>query len=106
MEEKVEEDLVLSKLVSGHRPSLYAVGIAATAALKSCGTAVFMLDVLGRVHVLPSDSVEAKKRPKLKDEDLDVFGEDEAIQLMVKQDEDEETILSYLKRRAARQKGG
>lgn len=96
------EDLIMDKLASGDRPSLYAAGMAAAQALKKTGVAVLMADVLGRVYVLPPDVVEVKKKPKLQDDDLNAFTEDEAIQLLVRQGEEEDSILGYLKRRARR----
>lgn len=95
-----EEHLLLTKLASGDRPAIYAAGLFAAQALKEAGCAVLMTDVLGRVHLLPLDFVEVKRRPKLEDEVLHSFSEDEALQLMVRQGDDEEAILGYLKRRA------
>jgi hypothetical protein len=96
------EDLVLDKLASGDRPSVYAAGMVVAQALKETGTAVLMTDVLGRVHVLPKEFVEVKRRPRLSDDELDALTEDEAIRLLVKQDDVEDVILSYLKRRAGK----
>lgn len=100
------EDLVLDKLVSGDRPSLYAAGMVAAQALKATGVAVLMTDVLGRVHLLPSAFVELKKKPRLSDDELAAFTEEEAISLLLKQGEDEESILRYMQRRSASREGG
>ena len=96
-----EEDLVLDKLASGDRPSVYAAGIVAAKALQTAGVAVLMTDVLGRVHLVPAQFIEVKQRPKLQDEDLSSFSEDEALQLLVAQGESEDAVLQYLQRRAA-----
>jgi hypothetical protein len=96
-----EEDLVLDKLASGDRPALYAAGMVAAHSLKESGVAVLMLDVLGRVHLVPKQFVEIKRKPKLSDEELHALSEDEALALLVKQEETEESILAYLRRRAA-----
>ena len=103
MDSPQEEDLVLDKLVSGDRPSLYAAGMVAAQALKDSGTAVFMLDVLGRVHLVPAQLVEVKRRPKLSDDELNSLDENEALGLLVKQGEDEDSIIAYVRRRAAAQ---
>lgn len=95
----VDEDLVVSKLASGDRPSIYCTGMVAAHSLKACGMAIFVTDVLGRVYLLPPEFAEIKKRPRLRDNELDALGEDEAIRLLVKQGDDEEAILTYLKRR-------
>jgi len=98
-----EEDLLLDKMASGDRPSLYAAGFAAAQSLKKTGIAVFMTDVLGRVYILPPDVIEVKRRPRLQNEELDSLQEDEAIQLLVRQGDDENSILQYLKRRSTRE---
>jgi len=97
-----EEDLLLDKLASGDRPSLYATGMVVAQALQQTGFAVLMTDVLGRVHILPKESVEVKRSPKLGDDELDALSEEEALQLLFKQGDDEESIVAYLKRRSAR----
>lgn len=93
------EDLILDKLASGDRPSVYAAGMVVAEALKSSGVAVLMTDVLGRVHLLPQEFVEVKRRPRLSDAELDALTEDEAIQLLVKQGDEEPAIFDYLRRR-------
>lgn len=100
-----EEDLVLDKLASGDRPSLYATGMVAAQALKDGGIAVFMLDVLGRVHLVPAQFIEVKRTPKLREEELNELEEDDALALLVKQGETEDAILSYMKRRVAAKEG-
>jgi hypothetical protein len=103
-----EEDLVLDKLVSGDRPSLYATGMVGAQSLKEAGIAVFMLDVLGRVHLVPPQFVEVKRRPRLRDEELHALDENDAMELLLKQEDSEDSILAYMARRAAAhsEKGG
>jgi len=96
-----EEEIVLDKLSSGDRPSIYAAGLAAAQSLKKTGMAVLMADVLGRVFLLPPEAVEIKTRPRVRDEELNLLPEDAAIQLLVRQGDEEESILQYLKRRNA-----
>ena len=98
---EAEEDLILDKLVSGDRPSIYATGITAAAALKASGVAVFMTDVLGRVHLVPATAVVITFKPRLSDEELATFGETEAIELLTKQGTPETEIVEYLRRRDA-----
>lgn len=94
-----EEDLLLDKLVTGDRPSVYAAGLVCARALKEVGVAVLMADVLGRVHLLPGEVIEIKRRPQIGDQELHQMSEDVALQVLVKQNETEETIMAYLKRR-------
>lgn len=100
-----EEDLLLSRLAEGDKPSLYAAGIFASQALKVSGVAVLAVDALGRVHLLPPSAYELKQLPRLSDADLARFGESEAIQLLLKQGEDEPAIISYLRRRRDAERG-
>jgi hypothetical protein len=92
--------LDLDRLVSGDRPSLYITGMAAAQALKESGIAVFMVDVLGRVHLLPASFVDVQKKPRLEDEELNRRPEEEALRLLMAQGDDEASIIAYLARRA------
>lgn len=105
MTEEGTEDLLFDRLVTGDRPSLYAVGMVAAQALKETGIAVFMTDALGRVHCLPKSFIEIKRGPRLSDDELDAFSEDEALTLLLRQEEKEEEIIKYMKRRASRERG-
>lgn len=96
-----EEDLVLDKLASGDRPSIYAAGFVVARSLRETGVAVFMTDVLGRVHLLPEDVIEVKRRPKVAEADLHAMPEEDALRILVLQNESEETIMEYLKRRVS-----
>jgi len=69
------------------------------------GTAVLMLDVLGRVHLMPAAFVEVKRKPKLSDEVLNMFSEEEALSLLLKQEEEEDAIVQYMQRRSASHEG-
>jgi hypothetical protein len=93
------EDLSIEKISSGDRPSLYALGLAAAEALKQARTAVLMVDVLGRVRLMPQEAVKVLHPPKIEDEDLDLLSEEEAIDLLVVQGDSEQMILEYVTRR-------
>jgi acetyl esterase/lipase len=92
--------LDLDRLVSGDRPSLYVAGMAAAQSLRESGIAVFMVDVLGRVHLLPASFIKVQKKPRLEDEELHRRPEEEALRLLMAQGDDESTIIAYLARRA------
>ena len=96
-----EEDLLLEKLSVGDRPSIYAAGLVCARSLKENGIAVLMTDVLGRVHLLPGEVVEVKRRPKVTDEELNQIPEDDALRLLVLQGESEDAVIEYLKRRVS-----
>ena len=81
---------------------MYIAGMAAGQALKTTGVAVFVVDAAGRVHLMPASSIEIRVRPRLEDEFLDACPEDEALALLLKQGDDEDSIVAYLKRRAAK----
>jgi hypothetical protein len=82
------------------------MGMVVARALEKHGQACILSDVLGRIVVLPKESVSLLAKPLLKDEDLDTFDEDEAIALMVQEGREEKSILSYLSNRANRKAGG
>jgi hypothetical protein len=96
-----EEDLLLDKLAAGDRPAVYAAGLVCARSLRETGIAVFMPDVLGRVHLLPMEVLEIKQRPRIGDGELHKMPEDLALQVLVKQGESEDHIVEYLKRRAS-----
>lgn len=96
-----DEELTIDKVSSGDRPSLYALGLAVSAALKGTSTAVVMVDVLGRVRLMPSDAVSVLRTPKLTDEELHAFQEEYALQLLAAQGDSDEEIMEYLARRKA-----
>lgn len=62
-----------------------------------------MLDVLGRVHLVPPQFVEVLRKPRLSDDELNALDENEALGLLVKQGEDEESIIAYVRRRSEAQ---
>lgn len=91
-----EQPLLLSRLSTGDRPSLYALGIVGTKALQQTGMAVFMVDALGRVVAMPPTSVTVLRRPRISNAELDRMRESEALELLVKQGDSDEQILEYL----------
>lgn len=97
--DEIQEDLSLDKLSSGDRPSIYVLGMAASQALKQTKTAVLMVDVLGRVRLMPPDSVRVLRVPRIEDIELNALDEDQAIHLLSLQGDTEAMILEYLSRR-------
>jgi hypothetical protein len=75
-------------------------------AIRKDRMAVFMVDVLGRVHLMPPSSIQVTHKPRVAEEELDVLTEDEAIQILVQQGDSEEEILNYLARRGTRYEEG
>lgn len=100
--DEVNEDLSLEKVSSGDRPSLYALGMAAAQALKQTKKAVFMVDVLGRIRIMPNEAIGECRSPKIEEEELNSMEEHTAVEVLVAQGDTEETILQYLSRRAAK----
>lgn len=99
--EQIEEDLTLAQVVSGDRPSIYALGLAVSQYLKQTSMAVLMVDVRGRVRLMPLESVKVLSSPKLSDEELNELSEEDAIECLVAQSDPEQTILEYMSRRKA-----
>lgn len=98
---EINEELSIDKLSSGDRSSLYALGMAASQALKQTSTAVLMVDILGRVRLMPPSSVRVLTPPRIEDEELHTLDEDQAIHLLSSQGDTEQMILEYLSRRKA-----
>lgn len=98
-DEKVDRELTVDRLVSGDRPSVFFLGMVGAHAIRKDQMAVFMVDVLGRVHLMPPSAVRVLAKPRVKEEELTALTEDEAIQVLIKQGDSEEEILKYLARR-------
>lgn len=101
MAERTEE-LIVDRLCSGDRPSVYVAGMVIAHALKTSKTVTLAVDVLGRVVVVPPSQVELKSRILVGDDVLDELGEDDAIGLMLREERTEDEILAYLGRRSGR----
>ena len=97
-----DEVLLADRLCSGDRPSVVAAGMTLAHALRKGKVAVFMVDALGQVVLMPSDSVEVKRGPLVTVQDLDALSEDEAITLMVTEGREEHAIMEYLSSRNAK----
>jgi hypothetical protein len=97
-----EEVLLADPLCSGDRPSVLAAGMTLAHALRKGKVAVFMVDALGQVVLMPPDSVAVLRHPFVTDQDLDAMGEDEAIALMVSEERRDEDIVKYLAGRSSR----
>lgn len=97
-----EEVLLVDRLCSGDRPSVMAAGVTLAHALRKNKIAVFMVDALGQVVLMPPTSIQTTSAPLVTSEDLDALGEDEAIALMAVEGRDENAILEYLSSRSAK----
>lgn len=62
--------------------------------------AVFVVDVLGRVHLLRPEDVKVINPPRVLERELDALSEDDAIRLMTMQGDSEDVILAYLQQRS------
>ena len=100
--EKVDRELTVDRLVTGDRPSIFFMGMVGAHAIRKDSMAVFMVDVLGRVHLMPPTAVKVLASPRVTEQELDALTEDEAIAVLVKQGDSEEEILKYLARRGPR----
>jgi hypothetical protein len=103
---EVEQELLYDRLVSGDRPSILALGVTGAAAIKRVRMAVFVVDELGRVHLLGPSAVQILQPPRISDEDLDTLDEDSAINVLTRQRDSEEAIIGYLRRRNERKPSG
>lgn len=101
-QEETETSMTVDRLVSGDRPSLYFFGMVGAQAISKDQLAVFMVDALGRVCLMPPSAVQVLQRPKIHDDELDLLPENAAIQVLLKQGETEEYIENYLYTRSMR----
>jgi hypothetical protein len=97
-----EEVLLSDRLCSGDRPSVVAAGMTLAHALRKGKVAVFMVDALGQVVLMPPASVQVLSPPLVTTQDLDALPEDEAIALMVQEERAEADILKYLSSRSSK----
>jgi hypothetical protein len=98
-----EEVLLVDPLCSGDRPSVLAAGMTLAHALRKGKVAVFMVDALGQVVLMPPESIQVLHNPFVLNADLDALEEDEAIALMVSEGREDSAIMAYL---AGRNKRG
>jgi hypothetical protein len=103
--EVVGRDLLFDKLVSGDRPSILALGLYGAESIKQSRMAVFMVDVLGRIRLMPLSSVVVKSSPRIDDAELDSMTEDDALAVLIEQGDHDNVILKYLKGRTEREGG-
>ena len=99
----VEQELRIEKLTSGDRPSVLALGVFGAEALKKTKLAVFMVDVLGRVHLVPPSAIQVLQKPLVSQQELDAFDEETAIKVLLAQESSEEEIMKYLRGRKTRE---
>jgi hypothetical protein len=96
---ELEREVVYDRLVSGDRPSILTLGVTGAESIRRTRMAVFVVDVLGRVHLLKPEAVQILTPPRLLDRELDELPEDDAIRLMSQQGDSEDVILAYLRQR-------
>jgi hypothetical protein len=96
-----DEVLTLDRLASGDRPSVFIAGMALGQALQKTKVAVFAINALGHVVLMPPGSIKVLSKPKVKDEELHSLSEDDALQVMLKEERSEAEIIEYLKKREA-----
>jgi hypothetical protein len=94
-----DQELTIDKLSAGDRPSILALGVAAAESLKQASIAVFMVDVLGRVQILPPNSITVKIPARVKTAELDSLDEASAINIMTAQGDGDDSIVEYLRHR-------
>lgn len=94
--QEVVRTLTLDSLVTGDRPSLYYLGMVGAQAINNDSMAVFMVDVLGKVHLMPPSSIKILEKPKASIEDLNTLAEEDAVRVMLQQGSEEEEIIQYL----------
>jgi hypothetical protein len=98
-----EQLLTFDKLASGDRPSILALGVSGAESLKKTRIAVFAVDVLGRIQLLPPAAVQLLVPPRVKDDELDAMEEGRAIEVMLAQGDGEDVVITYLKARGAKE---
>ena len=94
-----QREVLYDQLVSGDRPSILTLGVTGAASIQRARMAVFVVDVLGRVHLLRPEDVKIINPPRVMDRELDGLSEDDAIRLMTMQGDTEDVILAYLQQR-------
>lgn len=94
-----DKELTVDSLVTGDRPSIMFFGIVGAHAIRKDNMAIFMVDALGRIQVMPPSSIKVLTPPRITDEELNTFAEEQAIQILLKQGDSEEQITQYLYRR-------
>jgi hypothetical protein len=99
---EVSNVLSIDTLAVGDRPSIYTLGLVGAESLKRTKMAVFMVDVLGHVRLMPPEAVEVKAKPQLTDDELDELDEMEAIQALIAQGDSDDFVAKYLHRRSQR----
>ena len=102
MADQTDQELRYEKLVSGDRPSILALGVYGAESIRKSKQAFFVVDVLGRVQILPPSAVQVLAPPKVRESDLDQLSEDQAIAVMTAQEDSEDAIITYLAGRKAR----
>lgn len=94
-----DEELTADRLMSGDRPSIFIAGMAVAQAMRKSKTVVLMMNVLGKVVLMPPEAIKVLAQPRVSDAELNDLGEDEALQVMLQEGRPENEMVEYLKRR-------
>lgn len=93
------------RLCTWDRPSVLIAGMTVATGLQQTDTVVMMVDILGRVQLMPPQAIQVLHRPLLTDLELDVYGEEDSIGLMTREGRSEEEMVRYLRGREGRVNG-
>lgn len=99
MAESQTQDLLVDRLCSGDRPSVYAAGMVVAQSLKTHGVSILVGDALGRVVVLSPAAVSITSPPRVPDSDLNSLSEEESLSVMVLEGRTDDEMVAYLRRR-------
>ena len=102
--QEIERIVTKDTLASGDRSSLFYFAMTGAFAIQKDDMVVFMVDALGRVVLMPKGSVQVLSKPRILDEELNTLTEEQAIAIMMKQGDSEETIIEHLHQRPQEEK--
>lgn len=97
--QEIERTITKDTLASGDRSSLFYFAMTGSFAIQKDDMVVFMVDALGRVVLMPPSAVQVLSKPRILDDELNTFTEEQAISIMLKQGDSEETIIAHLQQR-------
>lgn len=92
-------EITVDRLVTGDRPSILYFGMVGAHAIRKDELAVFMVDALGRVCLMPPSSISVVAAPRIADAELHSMEEEMAINVLIKQGDSDAQIMEYLTRR-------
>lgn len=92
-------EITVDRLVTGDRPSILYFGMVGAHAIRKDEMAVFMVDALGRVCLMPPEAIHVVTAPRIADTELNSMEEEMAINVLIKQGDNDTQIMEYLTRR-------